>query len=159
MIYEPKNKSAEELLVAAGFQYTSDAIRGWTRNVRVDKTKKVVQPKAKDCVVVRAWPNKNLPPKRRLHAYIVNGIIDMHLDTERDGQHRAGKFGDQVYSCIKEFYAIDGVEVPKKADSVEPASSEASAPTEKAHPILFLNRLGVLLRRIHSKAKLAAIVR
>ena len=84
---------------------------------------------------------KNPPPKRRLHAYIVDGIIDMHLDTEKDGQHKAGKFGSAVHSCIEEFYKIDGVEMPKKASPEELAVPAKSLTAQKLEPTSFLIRL------------------
>lgn len=93
-----KNKSPEEILKLAGFQYSSDAIRGWTRYPNW-------RPQKKDCVVQRA--NKNPVPKRRLHALITGNVIDLHLDTTEGSNHKSGKFGERVGRCIKEFEALD----------------------------------------------------
>ena len=155
MIYEPKNKSAAAILLEAGFSYDKTAIRGWTRTVNKQGKK---EPAPKDCVVIRSA--KKAVKYRRLHAFVIEGVIDMHLDTNEGGQHKATKFNERIHACIKEFYELDGVPYPKKvASNTLATGSEASAPTKKTHPILFLDRLGVLLRRIKLLAEGGTVLR
>lgn len=96
MIYEPKKKTAEELLIARGFTTHHAGARGWVRPTH--------KPKREACIVQRA---STRDPGHRLHALIHNGKIYLHFDKNENGTHKTGQFGKSVQECIKEFAAVD----------------------------------------------------
>lgn len=98
MIYEPKHKSIDDILLLAGFTRDHKGSLGWIRYWSTPTQKK-------DCIVVRA--NRRTSSKGRLHALTHRGNIDLHWDEEADGKHLTRKIAREVKDCIKEFKKID----------------------------------------------------
>lgn len=102
MIYEPKNKTAEEVLELAGFTQNHNGARGWVRESFATRPRK-----EGDCVVLRATPTKKI--SGRLHALVRDGIIDIHFDVDVDGKHVTKRFNNNTKAARKnlEYYDLN----------------------------------------------------
>ncbi len=102
MIYEPINKSIDQILNEAGFTKDHDGSRGWIRPT----TRVKVYPR-EGCIVLRSKYRLKTDPGHRMHAIINDGKIDLHYDFNRNKKHEVYRRSGLVKKCIEEFKKID----------------------------------------------------
>ncbi len=101
MLYTPTQKPVEQLLKEAGFTLDHPG-RGWIRPMQ-----KVKIPKREACIVLRNKHRLKKDPGHRLHALVVDGVIDLHYDINRGATHEVHRRSGSVKKCIQEFKKID----------------------------------------------------
>lgn len=106
MMYRPQERTAEEILIAAGFSYDARASAGW---VKYFEEAVAFKREPNSSVIFRAnkGKKKKYTSQDRLHALVRDGDIHLHYDEEVRGTHKSHNNANAVKRYISKFQKID----------------------------------------------------